>query len=80
MIKEFEDNLQHLALFSAYGQLISNNNSKCLQTLQFLIRDWQNFDKVNSDFANSYLDKIFSERKFKDLNNTRNQIRIVLIK
>ena len=71
-----EDNLQHLALFSAYGQLISDkNNGKCLQTLQFLIRDWQNFDKVNTNFSNSYIDKIFSERKFKDLNNTRNQIK-----
>lgn len=80
-----EDNLQHLALFSAYGQLVNKGTSsgKCLQTLQFLVRDWQNFDEMGSNnelgefktFSERYLDQIFSERNSKDLNNTRNQIK-----
>ena len=61
-----EDNLQHLALFSAYGQLVNDKslNNNGLQTLDFLIRDWQNFDEIQSNLDNyseSYLDKIFTK-------------------
>ena len=75
-----EDNLQHLALFSAYGQLVNDKslNNNGLQTLDFLIRDWQNFDEVNNNldsYSNLYLSKIFSETQYNDMNNTRNQIK-----
>jgi atlastin len=72
-----EDNLQHLALFSAYGQLVNKNfrdSGKCLQTLQFLVRDWQNFDN-NCMEPEEYINKILSDRNSSDLNNTRNQIK-----
>ncbi|VVU94869.1 Guanylate-binding protein, N-terminal domain [seawater metagenome] len=79
-----EDNLQHLALFSAYGQLVNKSidKGKCLQTLQFLVRDWQNFDEMDTNqelgefktFSERYLEQIFCLRSSKDLNNTRNQI------
>ena len=80
-----EDNLQHLALFSAYGQLINKDmhKGKCLQTLQFLVRDWQNFEEMESNlelgeyrlFSDRYLDTVFGNRNSQDLNNTRNQIK-----
>lgn len=75
-----EDNLQHLALFSAYGQLVNNRhykNNAGLQTLDFLVRDWQNFDEIKevNQYSESYIKKIFSNRKYDDMNNTRNQIK-----
>jgi atlastin len=75
-----EDNLQHLALFSAYGQLANEKapDSNGLQTLYFLIRDWQNFDESNDDIDNYskvYLNKVFNTTNYSDMNNTRNQIK-----
>jgi len=75
-----EDNLQHLALFSAYGQLVNDKYSSNagLQTLDFLIRDWQNFDEIQTNINNysySYLNKIFSVKQYDDMNITRNQIK-----
>jgi atlastin len=75
-----EDNLQHLALFSAYGQLANDRapESNGLQTLNFLVRDWQNFDESNDDIDNYskiYLNKVFNTTNYSDMNNTRNQIK-----
>lgn len=75
-----EDNLQHLALFSAYGQLANDKyiESNGLQTLHFLIRDWQNFDEITTDldtYSSDYLNKVFNISIYDDMNNTRNQIK-----
>ena len=101
-----EDNLQHLALFSEYGRVglkddkdnnetsssssSSSSSSKPFQRLQFLVRDWQNFDwefsveddeklkdtryKMIQKSTNEYLKDIISTRGASDLQATRDQI------
>jgi atlastin len=75
-----EDNLQHLALFSEYAKIVSKNNKKPFQHLNFLVRDWQHFDDINSyektlEQAKSYLQYILDrEGKGKDLVDTRKHI------
>jgi atlastin len=100
-----EDNLQHLALFSEYGRMalrphISSNadigkevksaSSKPFQHLQFLVRDWQNFDgdwdektsqsdqdetyKELRRSMETYLLSVIKDRDVADLQSTRRQI------
>lgn len=70
-----EDNLQHLALFSEYGRVAmkgSLSNKTPFQSIDFLVRDWQNFDdeenieKCLSEMK-PYLDKIMGKREVQDL-------------
>jgi atlastin len=58
-----------------------NNNiqQKPFQHIEFLVRDWQNFDDEESLVAmeesmTKYLDTVISERTASDLQDTRNQI------
>jgi atlastin len=86
-----EDNLQHLALFSEYGRMALAEEQKSnelggakrakrpFQRLDFLVRDYQNFeDDENPEQcegdAKLYLEEVFSARKQEDLSNTRDQI------
>mmetsp|Transcript_1037 Transcript_1037/g.1505 ORF Transcript_1037/g.1505 Transcript_1037/m.1505 type:complete len:537 (-) Transcript_1037:27-1637(-) len=79
-----EDNLQQLALFSEYartalGKDQSENPSKPFQTIEFLVRDWQNFDEEDDmeemeREMTEYLESVIAEREAKDLKDTREQI------
>jgi atlastin len=89
-----EDNLQQLALFSEYGRMALEAEAKThekeegekkgkepFQKIEFLVRDWQNFDTEDeSDVASmeaemaSYLDHVLAERAASDLKETREQI------
>lgn len=85
-----EDNLQQLALFSEYartamashsdeGDESVSMNTKPFQHIEFLVRDWQNYED-DEDFElmekemKEYLDKAIAERDAKDLQDTREQI------
>lgn len=88
-----EDNLQQLALFSEYARMAmttqddkeeeslatTTTTKKPFQQVEFLVRDWQNFDE-EEDYAEmqremeDYLDKVIAERDAKDLQETREQI------
>ena len=82
-----EDNLQQLALFSEYARMALTTNSssegaptsKPFQRIEFLVRDWQNFENED-DCAEmqremeAYLDNVIAERDAKDLQETRQQI------
>jgi len=90
-----EDNLQQLALFSEYGRMALQNDEKdgskkvdsktdastCkpFQHIEFLVRDWQNFDeeedldKMEVEME-EYLEKVIAERDAIDLKETRDQI------
>jgi len=82
-----EDNLQQLALFSEYARMAmstyekaSEDTHKPFQKIEFLVRDWQNFDE-EEDYEQmqkemeEYLDKVIADRDAKDLQDTREQIR-----
>ncbi|GMH93621.1 hypothetical protein TrST_g2917 [Triparma strigata] len=88
-----EDSLQHLALFSEYGRTASDlggdgdkkaEKTKPFQKLEFLVRDWQNFEvedpSTEDDFAemeasmNSYIQSVIADRDAVDLKETREQI------
>lgn len=82
-----EDNLQQLALFSEYARMAmstyekaSEDTHKPFQKIEFLVRDWQNFDE-EEDYEEmekemeKYLDKVIADREAKDLQDTREQIR-----
>jgi atlastin len=75
-----EDNLQQLALFSEYARLAvgvdqTSDDVKPFQTMEFLVRDWQNFEE-EEDYdqmvvrMKEYLDKVIAERDAKDLQET----------
>jgi len=86
-----EDHLQQLALFSEYGRMaLSEENKKNkskskdlkpFQHIDFLVRDWQNFDcdgegeisKLEKEMED-YLEGVIEERTAKDLQDTREQI------
>jgi len=82
-----EDNLQQLALFSEYARLAleadqvheATENIKPFQKIEFLVRDWQNFDD-EEDFEqmekemDEYFEKVIADRDAKDLQETREQI------
>ena len=89
-----EDNLQQLALFSEYGRMALDAEAKTskkegeekvgnspFQKIEFLVRDWQNFDTedesdidgMEAEMA-SYLDHVLAERAASDLKETRDQI------
>jgi atlastin len=82
-----EDNLQQLALFSEYARLAldadqvhdATSNVKPFQKIEFVIRDWQNFED-EEDFdqmekeMDEYFDKVIADRDAKDLQETREQI------
>lgn len=86
-----EDNLQQLALFSEYGRMALQNDEKTkrkddaeakmkpFQRIEFLVRDWQNFDEeedldVMETEMNEYLETVIAERDALDLKETRDQI------
>ena len=82
-----EDNLQQLALFSEYARMAmstyekaSEDTQKPFQKIEFLVRDWQNFDE-EEDYEQmqteieEYLEKVIADREAKDLQDTREQIR-----
>lgn len=82
-----EDNLQQLALFSEYARMAmstyedaSEDTIKPFQKIEFLVRDWQNFDE-EEDYEEMekemqvYLNKVIADRDAKDLQDTREQIR-----
>lgn len=82
-----EDNLQQLALFSEYARLAleadqvheQTHNIKPFQKIEFVVRDWQNFEDED-DFEQmdremkEYFDKVIADRDAKDLQETREQI------
>ena len=85
-----EDNLQQLALFSEYARMAMTmddntedtpitKSDKPFQNIEFLVRDWQNFEE-DEDYAlmekemDRYLETVMSERDAKDLQETREQI------
>lgn len=82
-----EDNLQQLALFSEYARLAlqadqvhdGSENIKPFQKIEFLVRDWQNFEDED-DFdqmekeMDEYFQKVIADRDAKDLQETREQI------
>eukprot|EP00980_Cylindrotheca_fusiformis_P031089 scaffold25815_cov147-Cylindrotheca_fusiformis.AAC.1 len=82
-----EDNLQQLALFSEYARLAleadqvheDNINIKPFQKIEFVVRDWQNFEDED-DFEQmdkemkEYFEKVIADRDAKDLQETREQI------
>ena len=86
-----EDNLQQLALFSEYGRMALQSDErtkrkgdvedkmKPFQRIEFLVRDWQNFDEeedldVMETEMNEYLETVIAERDALDLKETRDQI------
>jgi atlastin len=84
-----EDNLQHLALFSEYGRMALAEEQKTgeggarqkrpFQRLDFLVRDYQNFNDDEDPEecekeSKVYLEEVFAARKQEDLSNTREQI------
>mmetsp|Transcript_18930 Transcript_18930/g.34315 ORF Transcript_18930/g.34315 Transcript_18930/m.34315 type:complete len:601 (-) Transcript_18930:5607-7409(-) len=86
-----EDNLQQLALFSEYGRMALQSDhaeetrdaqgkvQKPFQRIDFLVRDWQNFEEEDDLDAmetemTDYLESVFAERNAKDLKETREQI------
>ena len=88
-----EDNLQQLALFSEYGRMALEAEAKThkddekergrapFQKIEFLVRDWQNFDTEDESDVDgmeaemtSYLDHVLAERDASDLKETREQI------
>jgi len=83
-----EDNLEQLALFSEYGRLAMQNHNKDneeeqvnkpFQLIEFLVRDWQNFEDDEDIDAcegemDTYLDQVLAERDASDLKQTRQQI------
>ncbi|CAJ1942862.1 unnamed protein product [Cylindrotheca closterium] len=80
-----EDNLQQLALFSEYARLaveadqVHQENVKPFQKIEFLVRDWQNFEDED-DYEQmekemvEYFEKVIADRDAKDLQETREQI------
>lgn len=85
-----EDNLQQLALFSEYARMAMASyddgdegeplaHNKPFQKIEFLVRDWQNFEeeedleKMHAEMK-EYLDSVIAERDAKDLQDTRDQI------
>lgn len=85
-----EDNLQQLALFSEYARMAMTTHNdteddypttidKPFQQVEFLVRDWQNFEE-EEDLAEmekemeEYLETVIAERDAKDLQETREQI------
>jgi len=81
-----EDNLQHLALFSEYGRNAvvksSNGDRKPFQKMEFLVRDWQNFDDeediegCETEMKKYLADVIANPTDANDLSDTRDQINI----
>jgi atlastin len=82
-----EDNLQQLALFSEYARMALSTNDdddappigKPFQHVEFLVRDWQNFEAEDDCAAmqqemEAYLDDVIAERDAQDLQETRQQI------
>ena len=86
-----EDNLQQLALFSEYGRMALQSDEKTkrkddaedkmrpFQRIEFLVRDWQNFDEeedldVMETEMKEYLETVIAERDALDLKETRDQI------
>jgi len=87
-----EDHLQQLALFSEYGRIAikeeqkqkgedTSTNKKPFQQIEFLVRDWQNFEcDGEGELPNleqemeDYLQTCIEERAAKDLYETREQI------
>ena len=84
-----EDHLQHLALFTEYGRVAleegraageSVANSRPFQRLEFLVRDWQNFQDDSAPIAklskemDAYLDEVLAKREHSDLKQVRDQV------
>jgi atlastin len=91
-----EDHLQQLALFSEYGRMAVNEDdkkedrkkvkgAKPFQRIDFLVRDWSNFDEDEAEEASpdlakleaemdGYLKDVIKSRDAKDLAETREQI------
>jgi atlastin len=87
-----EDHLQQLALFSEYGRMALAHDAekgadgeggapreRPFQQLEFLVRDWQNFDD-DDDISkmrrgmDDYLKEVIRDRGIADLRDTREQI------
>jgi len=82
-----EDNLQQLALFSEYARLALEadqvhspaEHAKPFQKIEFLVRDWQNFEDEENfqemeQEMNDYFAKVIADRDARDLQETREQI------
>lgn len=85
-----EDNLQQLALFSEYARMAMmmddegeddavGEPDKPFQNVEFLVRDWQNFEEeedvtLMEKEMEAYLETVIAERDAKDLKETREQI------
>ena len=89
-----EDNLQQLALFSEYARMAMTTHGedspdggddgnakkmKPFQSIDFLVRDWQNFEEeedldLMEQEMKEYLDKAIADRDAADLQETRDQI------
>ena len=84
-----EDNLQHLALFTDYGRIAlqameeenpSSKHKQPFQTLEFLIRDFQDYDDEDDvdacvESMGPYLERIL-ESSNRDTSEVRDQINI----
>eukprot|EP00039_Didymoeca_costata_P023115 m.6014 g.6014 ORF g.6014 m.6014 type:complete len:545 (+) comp3464_c0_seq1:13-1647(+) len=79
-----EDQLQHMHLFTKFGQMVAENSTsdtsqKPFQSLQFLIRDWQNkaVHPFGAEGGESYLKevlKVSDEECNKELREVREDI------
>ena len=79
-----EDNLQQLALFSEYGRTAvgkcNNGDRKPFQKMEFLVRDWQNFDDeedieaCETEMKKYLVDVVANHADANDLRDTRDQI------
>lgn len=82
-----EDHLQHLALFTEYGRVALEESrlqgiaSKPFQRLEFLVRDWQNYEDDTKPIhlltkeMDAYLDEVLStKRDHVDLKQVREQV------
>ena len=83
-----EDHLQHLALFTEYGRVAleesraagETGSARPFQRLEFLVRDWQNFEDDTAAIAkltkemDAYLEEVLSKREHSDLKQVRDQV------
>ncbi|KAH9258043.1 hypothetical protein BASA81_003606 [Batrachochytrium salamandrivorans] len=83
-----DDHLQHLALFSEYSKLVAKSGSKwkSFQRLEFLIRDYGDFDgdvtrdevaQYIANLSNEYLAKVFAQDANEEVKLVRAQIKSV---